>query len=252
MVIAGIVTGIVVYRRNQQEQREQDEQQIADAAAAAQAAGRPGPGGPPGPYGSDAPTVFLPPVQPGPGGPPPGADPYGLLSGRDHPDNPSLYSGDPAGPTEVLGPQGYQQGPGPYGQPLGYGGPAQGYGPPPGPAGIRCARRSSARPAAGRARRSAHPGDAAHARAGTGAARRHRNAVVDARISGGADDPGTPAWAPDFDDTGEPETGGQDDRQSDRWPDEVTEPVVGWTRSELAERAMPTRQSVGDRRAVGR
>ena len=117
--------------------------------------------GPPvDPY-ADAPTVFLPPVPPGPGGPPPGADPYGLLSGRDHPDSPTLYSGDPAGPTEVIG-----QGPGrpPYGQPLGQGGPAQGYGPNPGysppPAFGGTARRSR--------RRAAHRGAAAHRAAAPG------------------------------------------------------------------------------------
>jgi hypothetical protein len=182
VVIAGIVTGIVVYRRNQQQQREQDEQQIADAAAAAQAGGpgQPAPDGPPGTYGSDAPTVFLPPVPPGPGGPPPGADPYGLLSGRDHPDNPSLYSGDPAGPTEVLGPQGYQQGPGPYGQPLGYGGPAQGYGPPPDAPGY-VAPQEFGGPAQGGQPTQAMPGV-------PGAA-------------DPADGTGTQSWRPDFDDT---------------------------------------------------
>ena len=102
VVIAGIITGIVVYRRNQQAQREQEEKDVADAAAREQQARAAGYGGPPPPYGSDAPTVFLPPVPPV-GGPPPGADPYGLLSGRDHPDNPTLYSGDQAGPTEVIG-----------------------------------------------------------------------------------------------------------------------------------------------------
>lgn len=111
VLIAGIVTGIVVYRRKQQEQRERDEMEIADSAAREQQAGAGG--------GSnfDARTVFLPPVQSD--GPPPGADPYGLLSGRDHPDNPSLYSGrDPAGPTQA------------YGPPSGYGAP-----PPGGPTG---------------------------------------------------------------------------------------------------------------------
>ena len=114
VVVAGIITAIVVYRRNQQAKREQDEQEIADAAAAQTAAGGAGAADQ---YNSDAPTVFLPPVPPE-GGPPPGADPYGLLSGRDHPDNPSLYSGqDPAGPTEVLGqgPDQYGQSPGPRG-----------------------------------------------------------------------------------------------------------------------------------------
>ncbi len=102
VVLAGIITAIVVYRRNkEQQQREADEQAITDAAAREQAAT--------GPY--DAPTVVLPPVRPG--GPPPGEDPYGLLSGRDHPDNPTLYSGDPAGPTQVLGGAGGQQPAGP-------------------------------------------------------------------------------------------------------------------------------------------
>jgi hypothetical protein len=115
VVIAGIVTGIVVYRRRQQEQRELDEKGIADAALKEQqAAATAIPG-------ADAPTVFLPPVRPS--GPPPGADPYGLLSGRDHPDNPPLYSGQ------------QDFGTGPFAQPLGYGGPAQGFPPPaePGP-----------------------------------------------------------------------------------------------------------------------
>src|SRR4029077_6157477 len=100
----------------------QEERDIAAAAAQQRAAAAP--------YdpNADAPTVFLPAVSPA-GGPPPGADPYGLLSGRDNPDNPSFYAGDPAGPTEALGP-------GPYGQPLGYGGPAQGYGRPPGDIGL--------------------------------------------------------------------------------------------------------------------
>ena len=108
VVLAAIITAIVVYRRKkEQEQRERDEQAITDAAAREQATSQ-----------YDAPTVFLPPVRPG--GPPPGEDPYGLLSGRDHPDNPTLYSGqDPAGPTEVIGPPDYDQGRGPYGQPLG-------------------------------------------------------------------------------------------------------------------------------------
>ena len=115
VVLAAIITGIVVYRRNkEQQQREQDEQAITDAAAREQAASSP----------ADAPTVFLPPVRPG--GPPPGEDPYGLLSGRDHPDSPTLYSGqDPGGPTQVIGPPDYDQGRGPYGQPLGQTGPGQ-------------------------------------------------------------------------------------------------------------------------------
>lgn len=122
VLVAGIITAIVVYRRKQQEQRERDEQDVTDAAAREQATNQLPPPG----YGADAPTVFLPPVQPN--GPPPGADPYGLLSGRDQPDGPPYYGGqDPAGPTEVLGQQGYQDGPGPYGQPLGYGGPERGY-----------------------------------------------------------------------------------------------------------------------------
>lgn len=111
VLIAGIITGVLVYRRNQQEQRERDEMEIADSVAREQQVGA-GDGS-----NFDAQTVFLPPVQPD--GPPPGADPYGLLSGRDHPDNPSLYSGhDPSGPTQA------------YGSPPGHGGP-----PPGGPAG---------------------------------------------------------------------------------------------------------------------
>jgi hypothetical protein len=186
VVIAGIVTGIIVYRRNQQQQREQDEQNIADAAAAAgDGTGQTGPYTPPAPYGADAPTVVLPPVQPAPGGPPPGADPYGLLSGRDHPDNPSLYSGDPAGPTEVLGPQGNQEGPGPYGQPLGYGGAAQGYGPQPGsPEYVAPAEYGG--PPSGPPTQAMPP-------------------ATDDRGSTPTDEPGTQAWKPDFDDT---DTGG--------------------------------------------
>ncbi|MGS0685751.1 hypothetical protein ACVBEQ_11515 [Nakamurella sp. GG22] len=122
VALAAIITGIVVYRRNkEQQQRERDEQEITDAAAREQAAGTYGtPGYDPG---SDAPTVFLPPVAPG--GPPAGADPYGLLSGRE-----DLYpGGDPAGPTEILPPADHNQGRGPYGSPLGEG-QGEGYRPP--------------------------------------------------------------------------------------------------------------------------
>jgi hypothetical protein len=155
VVLAGIITAIVVYRRNkEQEQRERDEQAITDAAAREQAAG---------PY--DAPTVVLPPVRPG--GPPPGEDPYGLLSGRDHPDSPTLYSGqDPAGPTQVIGPPAGSQGPGPSGPPPA--GPGQPTSAPEGP--TEALRPPPAGPAGGRP---------------------------------GTDGPHTEAWTPDEDDTGQ-------------------------------------------------
>jgi len=200
VVIAGIITGIVAYRRKQEEQRLQEENDVAAAAAAEQA----GAGGTGGGFGGstpstfDAPTIFLPPVQPEPGGPPPGADPYGLLSGRDHPDNPSLYSSDSAGPTEVLGSPDYQQGPGPYGQPLGYGGPAQGYGEqPPG--------YGQHPPEYGQPPGSGHPaGPPTQALPPTPPAPQEP-----AGPPSGVDGPGTRAWAPDFDDT---DTGSSDHR----------------------------------------
>ncbi len=156
IVLAGIITAIVVYRRNkEQEQRERDEQAITDAAAREQAAG---------PY--DAPTVVLPPARPE--GPPPGEDPYGLLSGRDHPDSPTLYSGrDPAGPTQVIGPPGGGQGTGAAG-------------PTPGETG-------TGRPAPG----SQGPTDAPNPPAGP------------AGEQPGGDGPHTQAWTPDEDDTGQ-------------------------------------------------
>ena len=191
VVVAGIITAIVVYRRNQQAKREQDEQEIADAAAAQTAAGGAGAADQ---YNSDAPTVFLPPVPPE-GGPPPGADPYGLLSGRDHPDNPSLYSGqDPAGPTEALG-----QGPDQYGRPLGHGGPEQGYAPPPAPPGGPPGPPTEAIPPN-------PPGGPGPTNPGT---------------PGGTDGPGTQAWAPDFDDS---DTGGDQDPNGPSNPDDGDAP----------------------------
>ena len=93
VVVAGIITGVIVWRRKQQEQREKDEADLAAAAAQEQEVGYAGQ------PGADAPTVLLPPVGSPASGPPPGQDPYGLLSGRDHPDNPQLYSGGyPPGP----------------------------------------------------------------------------------------------------------------------------------------------------------
>jgi len=184
VLVAGIITAIVVYRRKQQEQRERDEQEVTEAAAREQATNQPPAPG----YGADAPTVFLPPVQPN--GPPAGADPYGLLSGRDQPGGPPYYGDqDPAGPTQVLGPQGYQQGPGPYGQPLGYGGPERGFpanpeqGPPTAPGGPSGPRPGSGGP--GGPPTEAFP-PATQAIPGRG---------------GEVDGPGTQAWAPDFDDT---------------------------------------------------
>jgi len=131
VVIAGIVTGVIVWQRNRQ-RREREEQERELAAVAAQEQAVTAGGAPPG---ADAPTVMLPPVPPPTSGPPPGQDPYGLLSGRDHPDNPSLYSGYDAGPTQVLGPDGGQSGQpggGQPGSPPEYGGsgaPTQAIGP---------------------------------------------------------------------------------------------------------------------------
>jgi hypothetical protein len=192
VLVAGIITAIVVYRRKQQEQRERDEQEVTDAAAREQTANQPPPAG----YGADAPTVFLPPVQPT--GPPPGADPYGLLSGRDHPDGPPYYSGqDPAGPTEVLGPQGYQPGPGPYGQPLGYGGPERGFPATPEQPGP---------PAPGALGSAGGPGSAAGPGSAGGPGGPPTEALppaTQAQPGRGSevDGPGTQAWAPDFDDS---------------------------------------------------
>ena len=176
VVIAGIVTGVIVWRRKQQEQREKDEADLAAAAAQEQTAGYPGR------PGADAQTVLLPPVGPPPGGPPPGQDPYGLLSGRDHPDNPQLYSGQDAGPTEVLGPPGggpYQGGPGGYPQ-----GP--GWGPPSGGAPTQ---------AIGDQDRPTGPLPPVPPAGGPGG-------------TGSPDSTGTSAWTPDFDDT---DTGDDDD-----------------------------------------
>jgi len=192
VLVAGIITAIVVYRRKQQEQREQDEQEVTDAAAREQAANQLPPPG----YGADAPTVFLPPVPPT--GPPPGADPYGLLSGRDQSDVPPDY-GDPAGPTEVLGPQGYQQGPGPYGQPLGYGGPERGFPTAPGQA---------APPSAAGGLGAPQPGSDGPGGPPTEALPPATQAVPGQ--GGEVDGPGTQAWAPDFDDS-DPDGGGPDD-----------------------------------------
>ncbi len=170
VVLAAIITAIVVYRRNkEQEQRERDEQAITDAAGREQAAA-----------GSEAPTVFLPPGRQE--GPPPGQDPYGLLSGRDHPDHPTLLSGqDIAGPTEVLGPPDYDQGRGPYGQPLGEGGS--------GSAGSGSAGSDSDSPTEALRPPAASPAG-----------------------STDADGPQTQAWIPDEDDTDPPSQGGPADR----------------------------------------
>jgi hypothetical protein len=94
-----------------------------------------------------------------------------------------LYSGDPAGPTEVLGPQGYQQGPGPYGQPLGYGGPEQGYGPAPDSPGYVAPQEFGGPP------QGAPAGPPTQAMPPVPGA------------TGPADATGTQSWTPDFDDT---------------------------------------------------
>lgn len=185
VVIAGIVTGVIVWRRKQQEQREKDEADLAAAAAQEQTAGYPGQ------PGADAQTVLLPPVGPPPSGPPPGQDPYGLLSGRDHPDNPQLYSGQDAGPTEVLGPPGgrpYQGGPGGYP-------PGPGWGPPSGGAPPTLAI-GDQDPPTGPLPPVPPAGGAPVPRAGGPPG------------TGSPDSTGTSAWTPDFDDT---DTGDDDD-----------------------------------------
>lgn len=130
VVLAGLITWFVVYRRNKEAARAEQEKQLADAAAWEQTAYDPM---------ADAPTMVLPPTGPPPGGPPPGADPYGLLSGRTHPygvdpnaptefDQPGPNQQIPPGPTQYIGDpmqvippgQGGPGGvPGPYGPPTG-------------------------------------------------------------------------------------------------------------------------------------
>lgn len=183
VVIAGIVTGMIVRRRKQQEQREQDERDLATAHEQEQAAGYPGqPGG--------APTVLLPPVPPPSDGPPPGQDPYGLLSGRDHPDNPQLYSGQDAGPTQVLGPTQILGPPG--GRPPPYPGVPGGYGPPPGwdpPAGAPTQAIGPEDPPTGPIPPVAPPSRG---------------------WAGPEDDTGTAAWTPDLDDSDDDSSGSPD------------------------------------------
>ena len=119
IVIAGIITWIVIYQRNKKiaAEREQYERDRAAAAAAEQQRLQGAP-----PPGADAPTMYLPPAATA-GGPPPGADPYGLLSGRDEP-----YP--PAGPTDLIVGAGPTQ---VIGDPPGYAGPQDYQPPPPGP-----------------------------------------------------------------------------------------------------------------------
>ena len=138
IVLAGLITWFVVYRRNKEAARAEQEKQLADAASREQTAYDPTAYDPM----ADAPTMVLPPTGPPPGGPPPGADPYGLLSGRTHPfgvdpnaptqfDQPGPTQQIPPGPTEYIGdptqviPPG-QGGPGPGGPVRpGQGGPGQ-------------------------------------------------------------------------------------------------------------------------------
>ncbi len=97
VVLAGLITWFIVYRRNKEAARAEQEKQLAAAAARQQSAGGYDPM-------ANAPTMVLPPTNPRPGGPPPGADPYGLLSGRNHP-----YGVDPNAPTRVDPPGPTQQ-----------------------------------------------------------------------------------------------------------------------------------------------
>jgi len=107
VVLAGLITWFIVYRRNKEAARAEQEKQLADAASREQRTGGYDPM-------ADAPTRVLPPTSPPPGGPPPGADPYGLLSGRDHPygvdpnaptrmDSPGPTQQFPPGPTQIIG-----------------------------------------------------------------------------------------------------------------------------------------------------
>ena len=137
IVLAGLITWFVVYRRNKEAARAEQEKQLADAASREQSAYDPM---------SDAPTMVLPPTGPPPGGPPPGADPYGLLSGRTHPygvdpnaptqfDRPGPTQQNPPGPTQYIGgptqviPRTGQRGPGASGPPTRPGPPLGGPGP---------------------------------------------------------------------------------------------------------------------------
>jgi hypothetical protein len=97
VVLAGLITWFVVYRRNKEAARAEQEKQLADAASREQGAGGYDPM-------ANAPTMVLPLTNPPPGSPPPGADPYGLLSGRNYP-----YGVDPNAPTRVDPPGPTQQ-----------------------------------------------------------------------------------------------------------------------------------------------
>lgn len=110
IVLAGLITWFIVYRRNKEAARAEQEQQLASAASREQAYDP----------NADAPTMVLPPTNPPAGGPPPGADPYGLLSGRNHPygvdpNAPTQYNPPPPGPTQIIPPG--SRGPGAPGGP---------------------------------------------------------------------------------------------------------------------------------------